>query len=657
MPPTEPAGLAITLDDGTPAARAITLPDGSVAMLSDSDAECCCDDAMSDCYIKILPCFCSLESEARYLENTDELATLWPESDRESGGAISIDGVCYGWYGNHLGVVPQSLILDISSATASGNCHTAPCLDQEPCPECDNGGYTARIFGDCDYPGESLECVGRTYTLFHASGRETLTSSTGVVLLSRRVSVSRSVLWEADASGVIHLRSWAYSASYFEEQYTAGGSFSERTVGVARYSTGDNPNGYISSTNGAGLPGILGGLWGANATFENGDVTRTFASGSEITLGGTFGVSGSLQGIESCNDSYSDGDSSATLDKRFGLSGGHSNATTSLTTGNGSVREMSGNSSVVNLFTNLGENGELPSFELCTDPRIARACNPETVPQVITYDRDLAPEWALSARNTENDELYALTLEISEDEPIEGLAYSTEECEGVVSFVAIECGGERRIAFDPDSVSAESVTLLHEGVRYSPTDEVSADDPVSVTGSPDPCPGEWFIAVRCGSLPNDADFPDQPVFKYQVEPGMVAGEGTVIAHWTDGGDPGTPGVCRHTFFLRPTTTPTTPGSDFFERQIPGNCSTAIGGRSGECVDGTRPVRFPIIERRPGGLGTMLKGTINTAARIATLGRVKQVKQCSGCKNREDQLNQIGQSVAQTTNRILKQISS
>lgn len=283
----------------------------------------------------------------------------------------------------------------------------------------------------------------------------------------------------------------------------------------------------------------------------------------------------------------------------------------------------------------------------CTLPPVyyyAAACG-DSADRIVVDLSTMPPEGASGCRY--NDKLYIVTEEWTQDESPITVEWVVELCDTTPDEwpIALECAGSRTITFDPDSVGADTVTVVHEGVRYMPTSDVSTDAPVTVSGSTDPCPGEWFLAVRCGSLPNRTDFPNQPVFKYRVEPGMVAGEGSVVGHWSESEDPDTPGICRHTFFLRPTTTPTTPGNDFFERQIPGDCSTAIGGRTGDCVDGVRPVRYPSVERRPGGLGTMLKGTINTAARIATLGRVKQVKQCGKCKKREEALNRFGQRLS------------
>ena len=374
-----------------------SLLNSSGSFVTDSDdAACCCGDPQDPrCLIKILPCLCYREEEARYVSKAQAIL-LWPNHPFSS---ISIDNRCYQFLSEALYEdAPPELILDLEGSTEYESCAVSPCSDQLPCPPCTGGfGVFAPGYSDsCNEPFPTQVCVARYVGFKSGYGKTELRNvSDDELLASHLVYWNQTTTIEIgeDGRGVT-----TYQSNGF---YRRGGSQAGDLFINGSWDVPINTNDSASwSSQTAGTGFIAPGFGGVGASI-----------GAPFVCGGPT----------SYNTSTGATSSSGSLNLQSSLS--NSSITVQRTSRDSTLKSEG---TITNTFSrSYSYAGEPviatpPVYEQCLDPRIARACNPEATPQEVTFDAAVAPEGTRSIFNPDNEELYRITSDVGlrEDLPL-----------------------------------------------------------------------------------------------------------------------------------------------------------------------------------------------------------------------------------------------
>lgn len=474
-------------------------------LVTDADgAPCVCDSEDNECLVKIIPCFCDREGEARFITG-EQAAIFW--ANRESGGAvIEINGVCYQSIGERLySDINPSLILDAEGSTTHANCLSSPCTDQVPCPPCTGGFGFAVAPSDKCTPRLFTFCVGRS--IVSASGflRYKKTVS-GEVRETITISWSQTEIWEAVGRDP-HLISRSARVFYNKQTKRGESRFANASYSdFAVVSQGPSGKGVGWTANSIGT--------GAGVRFP--DMTVTSQGGSVVHTGGDvgFGFFPNRLGCDFADYSGADGFGSFFVDSSS-LNYFHSYMRSGFTALSNmhkglTVKEFTIHVLSSRQFQYVGDEVDsVPSDnEICEDPRIATACNPDAIPQQVIYDLKTKPTWAKSMICQGNDEIYLLTIEVSDEDPVLGVLYLDQACDDGLFTIAHLCSDPSvTISIDPDLLTPDCVTVLIGPDRYSITTETTNEPPVNVVCSTEPCES-WPVGIQCGGGPAITYDPD-----------------------------------------------------------------------------------------------------------------------------------------------------
>lgn len=239
-----------------------------------------------------------------------------------------------------------------------------------------------------------------------------------------------------------------------------------------------------------------------------------------------------------------------------------------------------------------------PSCEALQRTYLARSC--DGTRNIVVDLETYPPDESLYLAKLD-DVLYEVTGTWVNTPTTPGYVWVQEECPVLDMVVARLCSDPSvEISIDPTTLDPDCPTVFLGPDQYSVTTETTDDPPVAVVCSPDPCPGERFVAYPCSTLPNSPNFPDQVLFVYTLAPGMLPGEGVIRATWTDG-TVGQGQWCTFTFFLRPTIQSTDQFSFFNEVQLVGQCAGTRGGSGGPgCRNPSPPIEpgLPFVQAPP-----------------------------------------------------------
>lgn len=187
---------------------------------------------------------------------------------------------------------------------------------------------------------------------------------------------------------------------------------------------------------------------------------------------------------------------------------------------------------------------------------------------------------------TYNGVLYTALDEVTTDPPVSVLwvdQYCTNSDKQRTVY-AYPCDGiGAPVTIDPNTRPSDGVTIEVASKRYSPTDEISPDTPVSGTWFTTPCPTPpRYLANPCvgsGGAP----------IAYELKPGMLPGEGVCIIRYEQIGPNGQP--CYTYGKTKCTTNLTTDTTIPLGEQFPGDCSQPTSWKTGDC-DNIEPPSNP-----------------------------------------------------------------
>ena len=558
---------------------------------------CCCDDPT--CLLVLLPCGCDCPLTLGLMPLTPDADANWPADQREIGSVIETRTLgCWRLMGSTDEPIAGTHIDASQIVAVHENCDAVECEGGD-CDDDDRGDvYTIQNGAPCLESMIQTRCIKRVVVGWYASGYRRLNEErTGEDYSEWSYAVASGTYELTDSDPDLHPPGFAQTDWEFETLLIGGDSdgdswniqqqFTDTSVGWS----GNGPQPESAS-------------YSFNFPFQ--PVSGQVPISSFAPLDPDYPID--LD--EPCNetiewDDFDDGGSRGEVTHRGTMM--HNRSTSEVAIRVEYPESPSPLKTVVSaslivririLELELVDDTVL-TFDECDEPApsIAVACDPESVPDEITYDVRLIPRWVTTIIDPTTGIRYVPTSTPSEESPT-GFVPDIDGCE------------------DPPDPTGDVYKIYRCGT--------STHIEYTLSNGPPSDPSS-IVAQTIGYIPGD---------------GLLPGQGRV--GYTSLGA----GNCLYSFQGQPSTEVLTEAPDVIVTSLPGTCAgwpAAISDTRSQCQPSGNVDPTPSPTLNAGGewsqanglpLGDITEKIINTV----TLGKVKP---CSGCKKRKAALNDLG----------------